>query len=158
VIETALAYTFPAAFALLPGVMDTPEARALLLAIGLQESGFRARRQRGGPARGFWQFEAEGGTAGVLSHAVSKLHAQHVCAELLYAPTVAACFPALEHNDVLACGFARLLLWTLPERLAGRGAPDRAWAQYLAAWRPGQPRRETWDAAHARAWALVDGF
>jgi len=158
VIETTLAYTLPAAFALLPGVMDSPEARALLLAIGLQESGFRARRQYGsGPARGLWQFEATAATE-VLTHPASSRHAEHLCAELLYPATAIACYPALEHADVLACGFARLLLWTLPERLAGRGAPDRAWTQYRAAWRPGQPHREAWDAHVARAWALVDGF
>jgi len=158
VIETTLAYTFPAAFALLPGVMDSPEARALLLAIGLQESGFEARRQHGsGPARGFWQFEA-GGTSGVLTHVTSMRHAEHVCAELVYPASSVACYPALEHNDVLACCFARLLLWTLPERLAGRASADRAWTQYVAAWRPGQPRRATWDAYVARAWSLVDGF
>lgn len=155
-IETALAYTFPAAFALLPGVMDSPEARALLLAIGMQESGFRARRQIRGPARGFWQFEQTGGTAAVLAHEASRPHAAHVCTELLYPPTAAACYPALEHNDVLACCFARLLLWTLPDRLAQRGQPERAWAQYLAAWRPGTPREATWPDYVRQAWHLVE--
>ena len=45
------------AMALLPARMDTPEADCMLLAIGLQESRFVHRRQIGGPARGFWQFE-----------------------------------------------------------------------------------------------------
>lgn len=56
----------PAAARLLPGVAFTPEAKVMLLAIGLQESRFEHRRQIKGPARGFWQFEAGGGTAGVL--------------------------------------------------------------------------------------------
>ena len=42
---------------LLPG-MDSAKARVMLLAIGLQESRFEHRRQIGGPARGFWQFES----------------------------------------------------------------------------------------------------
>src|SRR3546814_4167946 len=53
------------ALKLLPKQMDSREARVLLLAIGLQESGFehrwqvidRRRPNRKGPARGFWQFE-----------------------------------------------------------------------------------------------------
>ena len=41
------------ALALLPAAMNTPQARCMLLAIGLQESRFVHRRQIGGPARGF---------------------------------------------------------------------------------------------------------
>jgi len=42
------------ALAILPAKMDTPQARVMLLAIGLQESEFAHRRQMGnGPARGF---------------------------------------------------------------------------------------------------------
>ena len=53
--------------ALLPDRMDTPEARVMMLAIGLQESRFVHRRQIKGPARGFWQFEQGGGVIGVVS-------------------------------------------------------------------------------------------
>ena len=53
-------YALPAACSLLPARMDTRAARALLVAIGLQESRFEHRRQIGGPARGFFQFEAMG--------------------------------------------------------------------------------------------------
>ena len=60
-----LRYTLPSAFALLPPAMDTPDARVLLLAIGLQESKFSHRLQIGGPARGYWQFEQGGGVRGV---------------------------------------------------------------------------------------------
>lgn len=156
-IENVVTFTFPAAFALLPGVMDTLEARAMLVAIGLQESGFRYRRQIGGPARGFYMFEQAGGTAGVLTHESSKLHAQHVCAELLYPPDAETCYRALADNDVLACCFARLLLWTLPDRLAPRGHTDQGWRQYTEGWRPGTPRRETWNEYFAQAWTHVDG-
>lgn len=154
-IENALAFTFPAAFALLPGVMNTPEARAMLLSIALQESAFRWRRQREGPARGFWMFEQKGGTEGVLTHEASSAHAHHVCAELLYAPLSSVCYPALEHNDVLACCFGRLLLWTHPDRLPPRGSPDRAWRIYLDSWRPGKPHPETWPLHYWKAWELV---
>ena len=42
----------PAALSLLPPKMDTPEARAMLGAIALQESALRYRQQVGGPAKG----------------------------------------------------------------------------------------------------------
>ncbi len=49
-------WIFPATFSLLPPEYDTPAARRLMIAIGLQESRFKARRQMGqGPARSFWQ-------------------------------------------------------------------------------------------------------
>ena len=54
--------------ALLPKQMSSPAAIAMLLTIGLQESKFIYRRQVGGPARGFYQFEQMGGVAGVLHH------------------------------------------------------------------------------------------
>ena len=43
------------ALELFPKHMDSPQARVMLLSIGLQESRFEYRRQMGnGPARGFW--------------------------------------------------------------------------------------------------------
>ena len=62
-----LAHTLPAAYSLLPAEMESAEATALLLSIGLQESQFTHRRQVGGPARGFYQFELSG-VQGVLRH------------------------------------------------------------------------------------------
>lgn len=154
-IHNVQSFTFPATFALLPGAMDTPAARAMLLAIGLQESKFLYRKQVGGPAKGFWQFESGGGVKGVLTHPSSRVFALQACGELLYPASQAACYTAIEHNDVLACCFARLLLWTLPGLLAERGMPERAWRQYTDAWRPGKPHREPWNEHFAQAWTLV---
>ncbi len=72
------------ALALLPATMDTPAARVMLLAIGLQEGRFMHRRQIGGPARGFWQFEkgtraSRGGVWGVFLHAASRDHLATLC-------------------------------------------------------------------------------
>ncbi len=72
------------AMALLPARMDTSEARCMLLAIGLQESRFVHRRQIGGPARGFWQFErgtpaSRGGVWGVFLHAASRDWLAELC-------------------------------------------------------------------------------
>ncbi len=154
--EHVLRYTIPAALALLPARMDTPEARAMLLAIGLQESRFQHRRQVGGPARGFWQFEAIG-VGGVLDHEASRDGARSVSRALDYSPTSMAVYPALADNDILACAFARLLLWTLPGSLAVRTAPELGWSDYLNAWRPGKPHRETWAGHWSTAWDLVEG-
>lgn len=158
-IDHVLAHTLPSAFALLPPKMDTPAARAMLLAIGLQESGFAERRQRMGPARGFWQFEV-GGVLSAATHRASALHVERVLNALIYPPIAGtsqavSCQAALEHNDVLAACLARLLLYTLPMPLPTASQPGAAWAQYHDAWRPGRPLRQTWDAHYADAWARV---
>lgn len=155
-------FVLPAALALLPAKMDTPEARAMLLAIGLQESKFIDRFQvidsgAKGPARGFWQFELGGATANVLAHQVVRAHTLRVLEALRYPPAPAPIWAALEHNDVLACALARLQLYTIVGPLPSRKAGNKAWAQYVDAWRPGEPRPETWDDHYARAWQFVDG-
>lgn len=97
------------------------------------------------------------GVRGVLSHKASKPHLANALAALAYPVTNDATTPytALEHNDVLACVCARLLLWTLPSPLCGQNDPEGAWQQYIAAWRPGKPHRETWDGYYAAAWDAV---
>ena len=107
--------------------MDTPQARCMLLAIGLQESRFVHRRQIGGPARGFWQFEQGGGVRGVLAHPASAALARQVCQVRGVPPTAPSVYSRLELDDVLAAAFARLLL-TDPARLPRTGDADAAWA------------------------------
>lgn len=157
-IEHVLTYTAPAGYALLPEKMRAPKATALLLAIGLQESRFTDRQQIGGPALGFWQFEAP--VIGLLiKHPASQALA-NVLHALCYPPvssayTIEGCHAALEHNDTLAFCLARLLLWTLPGALPELGDAEKGWKQYLQGWHPGKPRRETWDAFYTEAWSLV---
>ena len=153
------AYTIPAAYSLLPDRMQSPEATAMLLAIGLQESQFAARRQLPkGPARGAWQFERAGGVVGVLNHRSTKTYIQRALVSLCYPSSLDdyGCHTAIEHNDVLACCFARLLLWTLPEPLPSLLNVEVGWAQYLSAWRPGKPHPETWPDNFHLAWSLVE--
>lgn len=147
------AFVIPAAYAVLPPVMASPEATALVLAIGWQESRFTSRQQRGGPARGLWQFETTGVT-GVLAHQKSAEAARGALKALEYphTPTPFGCYDAIGHNDVLAACFARLLLWTLPGPLPTREQREIGWTQYVAAWRPGKPRHESWGQAWAVAW------
>jgi hypothetical protein len=144
------AATIAPALALLPAKMSGPAAEALLLAIGLQESGFTTRHQLGGPAHGYWQFE-RGGVSGVLTHPASRVQARAVCEACGIKPTVEAVYAALEHDDILAAAFARLLFWIDPSPLPAVGDAGRAWDLYLRTWRPGRPRRDSWDALYARA-------
>jgi hypothetical protein len=162
-LRYVLTHVYPLAFSLLPPQMNSGPALVMLTAIALQESRFLHRRQIAsraggilafGPARGWWQFEM-GGVEGVLSHHASRASAEAVCRVLGYDPAdERGVHLALEHNDVLAACFARLLLWTDP-RLLPQG-PDKAvdgWTQYLATWRPGKPHATTWAGHFATAWS-----
>lgn len=149
------------ALALLPAAMDTQAARVMLLAIGLQESRFTHRQQIGGPARGFWQFEkgtraSRGGVWGVFLHATSKGHLATLCKARSVACDPDAIYAALEYDDMLAAGVARLLLWTDPKALPAIGDADAGWALYLRTWRPGRPHPKTWPALYAQALAAVE--
>lgn len=135
----------------LPERMFSEKAVVMLLAIGEQESKFMHRRQIGGPARGFWQFEQGGGVAGVLRHHATRDIAANVCADLQYKPDGREVYEALADNDILAACFARLLLWTLPDALPGIGDEEGAWNQYIESWRPGKPHPKQWGKSYARA-------
>lgn len=144
------------AMSLLPSKMDTPEARVMLLSIGLQESRFQHRRQIGGPARGFWQFEqgtkaSRGGVWGVYLHQASSALLQQLCSALKVDFTPQAIYSAVETNDVLAAGVARLMLFTDPQRLPAVTDAAAAWQTYLRIWRPGKPHPDTWAALHVQA-------
>ncbi|SDJ61814.1 hypothetical protein [Pseudomonas indica] len=126
------------ALALLPARMSGPLADLMLLAITRQEDPDQRRRQwPTGPARGLWQFERGGGVAGVLIHTASRQHALAVCAARGVQPDAGAVHTAMEHDDILAAAFARLLLWTDPGPLPPAGEVSRAWELYLRTWRPG---------------------
>ena len=136
---------------LLPGKMDTPEARVMMLAIGMQESRFLHRKQINGPARGFFQFEEGGGVRGVLKHPSTKRLIQDVIFKLGIPPE--ECYKCLAEDDDLAAAFARLLLYTDPKPLPSLTSDlGESWDYYTRTWRPGKPHRETWDAflLHAR--------
>ena len=155
-IDWFAGHVLPAAFALLPTRMDSPEAQALVTAICLQESALKHRRQIGGPARGLAQFEVIACTE-VMSHHGTRDAAQAAMLALLY-PHISdiEAHAALEHNDVLAVVFARLLLWPDRERLPAECDTDGAKAYYLRRWRPGRPRPEKWATNWEAAWAAVD--
>ncbi len=152
---TAFGPIYKATAALLPASMDTQAAWAMLYAIGLQESRLDARRQIGGPARGFWEFEF-GGIKGILTHPVSQPLIRSVLDRLDYDYLPDTSYTAIEHNDVLAFAYARCLLWTLPQALPARSDPEGGWKQYVDGWRPGLPRLLTWSANFAAGWNASD--
>lgn len=139
------------------GIPDTPDARRFLLAMALQESGLRHRRQvvaggaEEGPAASYWQFEKNGGCRGVLEHRLTSEHAKALCAAYDVLPTAPAVWEAIRYNDILAAGFARLLVYTLPAKLPTTAADG--WTQYVSAWRPGKPHPEAWGGY----WATASG-
>jgi len=125
-------------------------ARQNMLCIAMQESGpgLEARYQNSpsasaGAAKGWWQFEQGGGVHGVMTHEASSSLARRLCDACFVQFNEAAVWRAIEGHDKLACGFARLLIWTDPYPLPTREADG--WAMYeQRLWRPGKPRRADW--------------
>lgn len=136
----------PALAALAPlGIPSDDRARRMLLAIAGQESDWQHRRQFGdGPARGLWQFERGGGVLGVLTHRATVQAAARFAQARGVQPVAQEVWEALEHDDVLAAGFARLLLWCDPAPLPEE--EGAAWRYYLRTWRPGKPAPARWPA------------
>lgn len=147
--QTYLRCAIAPALSLLPPALDTPPARQMLLAIGLQESGLRHRQQVRGPARGYLQFEL-GGLQGVLKHDASRQLAASVVNALDYADmSPVELHQLLADNDTLCAAMGRLLLWT--HRRALPVTEESGWEYYLALWRPGKPHAARWPACWAEA-------
>ena len=143
------------------GIPASVPAARLMLAIALQESGLRHRRQvvaggaEAGPASSFWQFEQGGGCRGVLTHHASGARMAKICEGYNVQPTPGGLWEAMRYNDIVAAAAARLLVYTLPKGLPETA--DEGWAQYISAWRPGKPHPETWAGHWATASASVGG-
>lgn len=157
----------PAAMRFFPAHYNTPEARALILAIGLQESDFKHRQQLigglsdwwksiTGPATGYMQFELIGVTE-VIRNPATAQRARTVCEMFGYPVDPAVIHKALVHNDLLAAVWSRLALWRVREPLPKKGHPAEGWRQYIQIWAPGKPKQTKWHACWAEAWRVVDG-
>ena len=140
----------------LGGPRETPQAARFLLAVALQESGLRYRYQvlakdiRPGPARGWWQFEAAGGVAGVMKHKASAALCEKLCGyhEIRHARD--AIWRALEGHDMMATAMARLLLLTDPYAIPS--TREGGWSCYAhRLWRPGKPHPASWPGHWATA-------
>lgn len=136
------------------------ELRVQMLSICGQESGWEKRYQvldggGKGPARGLWQFERGGGVKGVFEHHTTHEHLRLLCRARDVAFDVMQIWMALEHDDVLAAGCARLLLLADPAPLPALGNQAGAWAYYLRCWRPGKPHPKRWPANYTAAMKAV---
>jgi hypothetical protein len=137
------------------GIPSTVDAARFMLAIALQESGLAHRRQvvsggaEEGPATSFWQFEKNGGCKGILTHSSVSERTKRICEAYNVKADPASLWEAIRYQDIVAAASARLLIYTLPVSLPKTS--DEGWAQYVAAWRPGKPRPETWS----NNWAIA---
>jgi hypothetical protein len=165
--ETLNSFLVPACLSLFPEKYNTPEARAMLIAIALQESDLEHRQQLignhrnwweslNGPATSYWQFEKIG-IRGVLEHRKTGPLAREVLEKLGYPEDVNTIHKAIAHNDILAVCIARLALYRLPQPLPQRDQSEMGWNQYVEAWRPGKPKRERWAERFELAWQVVGG-
>ena len=131
----------------------TDKARVLVTTIAGQESEWAARRQHGGPARSYWQFELGGGVAELF--AVTPNQLRIVCSALDIPYDQATVFEAMAWNDALACSMARLLLWQDPAALPEVGDVEAGWAYYLRNWRPGAPHHDVWAECYSMSLAAM---
>jgi hypothetical protein len=141
---------------LLAGLVKIPvsdAARVLTMTIAGQESNWAARRQIGGPARSYWQFEQGGGVAGLFH--VTPHQLAEVCKYFDVPFDIQTVFEAMAWHDPLACCMARLLLFTDAAPLPAVGEVDQAWSYYQRTWRPGAPHPEFWAQKYAFARALL---
>jgi hypothetical protein len=121
------------------------EREVLLVAIAIQESGLKHRRQiGGGPARSWWQIEPD--TA--IDTFQRCLPIRDVWEEF---PLGDELLVELEHSEIRACAIAAGILRLTPGRLPAVGDEDAAWQYYLKAWRPGKPRPGPWHKAYSDA-------
>jgi hypothetical protein len=143
VVDPALAWLGPP--------YDRPEARLMLLAIAMQESGCAARCQAGGPARSVWQIEPATAALVMGRWPVGRA----VLAELLLWPAWTdrgVLAQGLQWSDLGAAVIARGILWLEPRPLPAIGDQEGAWAYYsLRTWRPGRPRPEAWARSYGQA-------
>ena len=154
-LRTALKTVVEPGLKLLPKKMNTVEAEVMLLAIGMQESRFEYRKQINGPAKGFYQFEKNGGVKGVLNHNATRGYLQNLESPI-NPDELGTIYNQIETDDALATIMARLLLYTDPQPLPKLTCdPSESWNYYLRNWRPGKPHRETWDAYWMHALGTV---
>lgn len=154
VIEPGAAWTEDAC-----GLTSSVAARRILLAIAIQESDLRHRRQvlaggQPGPAKSFWQGERTGGmilvaTSPKISPSIRQ-KGEALCRAAGVLPVAMSIWNAIENHDLLAYGLARLLLWSDPHAIPE--TEDAAWRCYAdRLWRPGKPHRDRWVQSWAQA-------
>lgn len=155
--QTYLAPSLQWLAGVVPSVPITPEARVMLLAIAGQESNWTYRVQQNEgpfhPAHSFWQMERLGGVAGVLGDVVTRSAALALCQAAGIAADSTSVWNAFAtaDGDKLACGFARLLLWSDRDPLPLIPNETVAYRYYLRNWRPGAPSETRWHSVYPRS-------
>lgn len=149
------------ALAFLPPVMDSVPARIILGATTIQESDLRTRRQTGGPAVSFWQFEKIG-IKEVLINPKTAAIAADACKFHNCEPSVNAVYEKfkLPEGDILAAIFARLNYWRVRDPLPKHNTPvaeSAYWLYYKNTWRPGKPHLDRWPRSFWRAYGAIEG-
>ena len=131
-----------------PGLTN-PEAELLMVAIAIQESGIRYRRQINGPARSFWQIEPPTYHDTLLRYTPLQVFADNI--DLGMSTPIDASY-ALRYNDALGCACARGILRLNPKPLPAIGDEAEAWKYYLENWHPGKPRPDEWALSYWKAY------
>lgn len=139
----------------LTGTPSDDRARILAMTICGQESSWEYRRQVGGPARFYGQFERWGGVAEVMEKCPTQLTCVCTYLDIPYAGDTI--FEAMAWNDLLGMTMVRLLLWQDPAPLPELGQVSAAWFYYEKNWRPGAPHPEMWPLRYATSLALIKG-
>lgn len=130
------------------GIPSSPQAARFLLAIAIQESGLKHRRQvlsggvENGPAVSFLQGELTGGLIDMLNRPATSKYIKAICEAYNVTPTPAGLWEAIRYQDIVAFAAGRLLIYTLPSKLPM--TQDEGWAQYKKSWAPGKPDPERW--------------
>ena len=146
--------------AVVPEVRMNDAARVGICAIAGQESGWQKRVQDDdGPAHSFWQFERNGGVAGLMSNRKTGPFVKRMAASLgiKYNPMSVWAAMATPNGDGMSFGMARLLLWSDPDPLPAPSDDDAWWGYYARNWRPGDPRPDAWPANIAAARGVILG-
>lgn len=149
---------------LLPIIMDSIKARAMLLKIGLQEGRlfYRDQLERNGkntvlgPALSPWQFE-RGGIRGLMRHPATRDHLRALCRVRGLPYATEAVWKRMASDDPFAAAVARLNLYWYHMPLPAVDDCWGSWAQYEAIWRPGKPHPETWETFHNEVVAYLAG-
>lgn len=123
------------------------ERAVLLIAIAVQESGLKSRRQVPyGPASSWWQIEP-----------ATCLDCLGRCKPVrdLWADLGLKRYEVLEFSDIGACAIAAGILRLTPGKLPELGDERAAWDYYLKAWRPGKPGPAWWPVSYEMAMGAV---
>ncbi len=149
------------AFSFLPPKMASQNSIILLGATAIQESNLEHRKQVGGPAVSFWQFEKIG-IKEVLINAATKALAADACKLHGVPADVNSVYEFFKtpQGDILAAIFARLNYWTNRNALPNFNRPNSEtlyWEYYKSTWRPGKPHLHRWPRSFWRAYGAFEG-